>query len=267
MRVDERQQESSNTTTLFFERRRNSGPAHTPPDFDSCEPGQFMMLWLPGIGEKPYALSYLDGSRVGVTVMERGPFSRKLSSLEPGDAVGFRGPYGRGFWGVTRNGPSAAIGGGCGMAALALLKDRSPGCMVVQGAPTEDQVLWQERFPHQRIYTEDGSCGEKGLPTEWLRERLEKGDLESVYTCGPEPMMAAVVKLCREAGVDCQASLERYMKCAIGICGQCECDGWLVCQDGPVFSAEELGGMPSFGKVERTKSGRKKRSGGEECSS
>jgi dihydroorotate dehydrogenase electron transfer subunit len=70
-------------------------------------------------------------------------------------------------------------------------------------------------------------------------------------------MMAPVVDACRRAGVECQASLERHMKCGFGVCGQCECDGRLVCQDGPVFSAGELAKMPSFGRHTRLKSGRK----------
>jgi dihydroorotate dehydrogenase electron transfer subunit len=107
------------------------------------------------------------------------------------------------------------------------------------------------------IFTEDGSCGREGVPTDWLREELQRGRLQRVYTCGPEPMMVEVVRLCREAGVPCEASLERYMKCGIGLCGSCECSGWLVCRDGPVFPGQQLARMPAFGTSARSKSGRK----------
>ena len=252
MRVEDVRRESPQMVTLTFAR-----PAAGGPDLDSCAPGQFYMLWLPGRDEKPYALSHLDDERAGVTVMERGPFSERLCGLEPGDGVGFRGPYGNGFGDIEDADRAAAIGGGCGLAALALLKERNPGLTLVQGAPTGDDLLWRDRFPGQVLYTEDGSAGREGLPTDWLNEKLRDGELDRVYTCGPEPMMAGVVRLCREAGVPCEASLERYMKCGIGVCGSCECSGWLVCRDGPVFTAEELAGMPDFGRAVRTGSGRK----------
>ncbi|MEF8787520.1 MAG: dihydroorotate dehydrogenase electron transfer subunit [Planctomycetota bacterium] len=252
LRVAEVRRESPQMVTLLFER-----PAEGGPDLQSCSPGQFYMLWLPGRDEKPYALSHLDESRVGVTVMERGPFSERLCALEPGAKVGFRGPYGRGFTEVDDPDRTAAVGGGCGLAALALLKERNTGLTLVQGAPSEEHLLWRDRFTEQVPFTEDGSGGRKGLPTDWLRAKLRDGELDRVYTCGPEPMMAEVVRLCRGADVRCEGSLERYMKCGIGVCGSCECSGWLVCRDGPVFTGEELAGMPDFGRAVRTGSGRK----------
>ncbi len=246
--------------TLVFGRPPPGGP-----DLESSAPGEFYMLWLPGRDEKPYALSHAEGGRVEVTVMERGSFSERLCGLEPGDAVGFRGPYGRGFGHIEDADRAAAIGGGCGLAALALLKEWHPGLTLVQGAPSEEHLLWRERFPQQVICTEDGSAGREGLPTNWLRARLRDGGLDRVFTCGPEPMMAEVVRLCREAGVRCEASLERYMKCGLGVCGSCECSGWLVCRDGPVFSAEELAQMPDFGRAVRTGSGRKVRAEDRRC--
>jgi dihydroorotate dehydrogenase electron transfer subunit len=68
-------------------------------------------------------------------------------------------------------------------------------------------------------------------------------------------MIKKVVEICDDAGLPCQAALERYMKCGIGVCGQCDCDGRLVCRDGPVFGREELAEMPSFGRVRRTATG------------
>jgi len=75
------------------------------------------------------------------------------------------------------------------------------------------------------------------------------------YTCGPEEMMARAAEVCRTAGIGCQAALERYMKCGIGVCGQCDCDGRRVCVEGPGFSLEELAEMPSFGRIRRDKTG------------
>ena len=273
----ERRQDTPRTATFFF-----PVPARREPSFDlpGLIPGQFVMVWLPGVDEKPYAISHLDEKRFAITAIKRGRFSTHLHQAAPGDLVGFRGPYGRGFWGwqdhIARPG-IALIGGGCGMAVLAILADRLLLATVVQGAPTAEEVLYADRIPKQVIFTEDGTLGHKGVPTDWLGQALAPGRPRDegadqsgsvaaariqppplmVYTCGPEVMMAKVVQMCREAGVPCQASLERYVKCGCGVCGQCECDGQLVCRDGPVFSGEELAHMPSFGRVARLKSGKK----------
>ena len=81
----------------------------------------------------------------------------------------------------------------------------------------------------------------------------ERGTLTEVQVVSTLPTAAQ----CRAAGVACQASLERYMKCGIGVCGQCDCDGRRVCVEGPTFSIEELEEMPSFGRTRRDKTGRR----------
>ena len=84
---------------------------------------------------------------------------------------------------------------------------------------------------------------------------LERGEAKTVYTCGPEVMMRALFALCEEFDVECQAALERYMKCGFGICGQCVCGEMLVCRDGPVFSSDALRRMEEFGRTARLKTG------------
>ncbi|MEE9275650.1 MAG: hypothetical protein V3V62_10120 [bacterium] len=97
--------------------------------------------------------------------------------------------------------------------------------------------------------TEDGSLGERGLITQLLPV-----EGESFAVCGPERMMAA----CQPFLPPPQTfyALERYMKCAVGLCGQCTCDGWRVCVDGPVFSGTTVARMEDFGRRRRAKSGR-----------
>jgi len=217
------------------------------------------MVWAPRVDEKPYVISYLDEDRFAITVQQRGPFSALLCSMKGGEKLGFRGPYGSGFRGIeplAAGSGSALIGGGCGMAGLRLLKEALPESTLVQGAQTKEDLVFLDRFPDQIVFTDDGSAGEKGLPTQWLSESVARGRLRQVYTCGPELMMFRVVDICRRGGVACQASLERYMKCGMGLCGQCECDGRRVCVEGPVFDAAELADMPSFGRVKRDKAGR-----------
>jgi dihydroorotate dehydrogenase electron transfer subunit len=105
------------------------------------------------------------------------------------------------------------------------------------------------------ITTDDGSLGIRGFTTDALKGLLKEESFDCVYTCGPEMMMKKVFGLCKEFGVECQASLERYMKCGIGVCGQCCIDGLRVCKDGPVFSSEQLRKLDEFGVFERNKSG------------
>nr|HID12973.1 hypothetical protein [Anaerolineae bacterium] len=79
----------------------------------------------------------------------------------------------------------------------------------------------------------------------------------TIYACGPEPMLVALRRLCRERTIPGQLSVERYMKCGFGICGQCALDGYLVCQDGPVFDVEQLDGLRDFGHAHRSATGRR----------
>lgn len=218
------------------------------------EPGQFIMVWIPGVDEKPYTVSAMTGGRLAITVRQRGPFSARLIELAAGDRVGVRGPYGHGF---DRKPGGVILAGGCGIATVALLKDRLPETPMIFGAKSADELIFQERFPDMEICTDDGSAGFRGFPTEWLKKRLERGGVTTVYTCGPEVMMRAVFLLCESHGVECQAALERYMKCGFGVCAQCTCGDQLVCQDGPVFSSAALRGMDEFGRTARLKSGRR----------
>lgn len=251
--------ENDEMATVLLARPDDDEAAAMGLDLRAFRPGRFFMVWLPRLDEKPYAVSSMDEGSVGITVQKRGPFSTALFGLKPGAKVGLRGPYGRGFRGLDRHGTGlrvALIGGGCGTGVVAPLKARLPQGTVVQGARSAGVVLRLPGLGEQVILTDDGSAGRKGLPTEWLAERLAAGALDVVYTCGPEAMIVGVVAACREAGVECQACLERYMKCGIGVCGQCECDGRRICVEGPVFSSEELAEMPSFGRRRRDKAGR-----------
>ena len=103
--------------------------------------------------------------------------------------------------------------------------------------------------------TEDGSYGAKGYVTDVLEKLLEENKYDAIYTCGPELMMYKVVKLANEKGIFVQASLERMMKCGVGICGSCCVNEDLVCRDGTVFDGQHLAKNSEFGHFERTKSG------------
>ena len=221
-------------------------------------PGQFVMLWIPGLDEKPFAIVARDP--LTLTVAAVGPFSRALHGLQPGDRVGWRGPFGRGF-DLTGTGEALLIGGGYGVAALyfaaeELHKQRVPVTLAVGGRTAQD-LLFQERARSLGIRfetaTEDGSQGTRGFVTDAVREMIERKP--RVLACGPEAILVAVMKQALAKNLRTQLSVERYMKCGFGICGQCTLSGKLVCQDGPVFTAQELNQLAEFGRVHRDASG------------
>ncbi len=259
--------------------------------------GQFTMVWLPGIDEKPFAVSYYGDDFFGISVLARGKFTKYMHGMKVGDKVGIRRPFGKGY-SIPDNiknggGNACVIGGGCGMASLTTLIEElqnnngqkhhpssssqkgdskdystsplSPPCeggdkgevVILNGATTKSTLLFGNRFKDTILFTDDGSVGEKGYPTEALEDLHKKHRFEIMYTCGPEIMMHKVYEFCKKNNIQCEASLERYMKCGIGICGQCVCDGQMVCKDGPVFDSEALDTMTDFGSYSLLKSGQR----------
>lgn len=232
--------ENKDVTTLFFDKSFNAAP------------GQFGMFWLAGKGQKPMSFSYDNG----ITVKNLGPFTQSLSGLEPGDKISVDGPLGRGF--SVSGGSVILMGGGFGAAPLRFLAQRcaEKGTKVTTllGYRTLDDVIFDDEFrKYGDVYvaTEDGSCGEKGLVT--CLFNAVGLDFDMGYCCGPERMLVAMKEYIGDS-FHLQLSLERYMKCGIGLCGSCEIDGLLVCKDGPVFDSSQLG--ESFGKMKRDKSGK-----------
>lgn len=218
-----------------------------------AKPGQFVMVWIPGIDEKPFSLSYA-GKETAITVEEKGKFTSALFRMKEGDKIGLRGPYGNGF---TIKANACVVAGGCGIAPLSPLLERLKNPFVIQGARSKDRIIFSGRFKRANITTDDGSFGTKGFVTDVLENALKKKKFAIVYTCGPEIMMKRVFEMCERYGIECEASLERYMKCGFGVCGQCEADGLRVCRDGPVFSTEHLRKVRDFGNFARLKSGEK----------
>ena len=224
-----------------------------------AQPGQFVMLWLPGVDEKPFSLAEMEPAKISVARV--GPFTTRLHQLQPGALLGLRGPFGRGYT-LLERGPVLLVGGGCGGPPLyplaRLAWERGLEVQVALGARTAAELAFQRRFQELGcrvvLTTDDGSGGMMGKVTDALPPLLE--GVKAIYACGPEPMLKWVAELCWERGLPGQLSLERYMKCGLGLCGQCALDGLLVCRDGPVFAVEELRRVKEFGKTRRDACGR-----------
>lgn len=210
-------------------------------------PGQFVMVWVPGFEEIPISPSMYERNVLRLTVAAVGETTRKIHSLRPGERLFIRGPYGKGF-DLDREGSFLLIAGGYGAApiiyALHELRKKGKNVTYVIGAKSRSKLLFvnEAKKLNAEVYiaTDNGSLGFKGSAVEIAEKLIAKHD--NVLACGPEKMLYKIMLKCLELGVKCQISIERYIRCGIGICSSCILDpkGLRVCSDGPVFYAEEL---------------------------
>jgi dihydroorotate dehydrogenase electron transfer subunit len=244
VRITEVIRETPSVSTLWFDHRF------------SFNPGQFVMVWVPGVDEIPMALS----SPSSITVQKAGDATTALLSMKKGDIIGIRGPFGNGF--VLKD-ETLAIAGGVGAAPLLPLAMTGVVSTFIMGARTADELLFRknlETVTDLKIMTDDGSAGTKGFSVQGMDD-LSLDRYSQVCVCGPEKMMFAVLIRLRERGLEERGkfSLHRYMKCGCGVCGSCCIDpsGLRVCRDGPVFSGEML--LDSeFGNYSRDGCGRRR---------
>jgi len=231
-----------------------------------AEPGQFLMLWIPKVDEIP--LSILDARKngeVAVAVKNVGEATTALHSKKVGEVIGIRGPFGNSF--TMKNGRILMVGGGTGIAPLLFLIKKLPSktrLVFVMGAKTKEELMFVDELEelcskgNVVATTEDGSYGVKGLATTPLESLLAKEKFDMIYTCGPEQMMLKAFVLAEKHGIALEASLERLMRCAIGLCGSCVVGKYRVCRDGPVFTASQLKEAKSeFGVSKRDFSGKR----------
>jgi dihydroorotate dehydrogenase electron transfer subunit len=230
-----------------------------------ASPGQFLMVWIPGVDEIPMSLSAADANGLSViTVKKVGEASGALYNLGKGDIIGVRGPYGRCF--TLASGNLLVVGGGIGMAPLMFLAQKlakpenKVTCII--GAKTRGELLFLERVEHivseVIVTTDDGSYGLKGLATDAMEQTLKKHKFDMIYACGPEVMMFKAFQLAEQHNTPIQVSLERIMRCSIGLCGSCMIGKFRVCRDGPVLTSQELRKVrEEFGAYKRDFTGRK----------
>lgn len=262
-------QENPNVKTFYFNFELKS------------KPGQFVMLWIPGIDQKPFSIAFDDGKSFGLTIFKRGPLTEKLFTMNIGDRIGISGPYGTSF-SVQSDIHYIMVAGGYGAAPLGFLaeevsKKNNIKIDFLMGARNSESLLFEKKLsqtPNVKLHitTDDGSKGYKGYVTDILSKLIEKYSTSKdsssslkgltrndiiVVTCGPEPMEKKVLDICNKYEVECEVSIERYMKCGIGICGQCVVDdlGICMCKEGPVVKKELANKIKEFGKYHRDKTG------------
>lgn len=249
-KILEIQTEAKDIKTIMFEYSVN------------VNPGQFFMIWIPSVDEIPMSISFIDKEVKGFTFRRVGDATNALFKLKKGDRIGVRGPYGNGFKIEGNN--ILFIGGGTGIGMLAPAVEKAMNknirSSIILGVKSKYDLFFKNRFINYgtKVYvtTEDGSLGYKGFASDLAGELLIKEKYTSILTCGPEIMMKKLLDICKN--ISFQASLERYMKCGIGICGQC-CigEGLRVCNEGPIFNGKMLKNIEDFGFFKRDASGKK----------
>ncbi|MFQ5761421.1 MAG: dihydroorotate dehydrogenase electron transfer subunit [Candidatus Bathyarchaeia archaeon] len=251
--------ESPEIRTLIF----RDGPS------SAAVPGQFIMVWILGVDENPMSISMAGPEDLAaVTVRGHTPNSRVLYDSQVGSFIGVRGPYGNSF--TLTSGRSLVVGGGTGLAPLLPLVEKlqqlGGEVTLVAGAKTVVALPFKQRTSALsqlqgvtvKIATEDGSRGAKALASQLAEKILATHDFDRIYTCGPEPMMHRVFHVGEKRGIPLETSLERVMKCGVGLCGSCTMGKYVLCTEGPVLDSARLREVSSeFGVHQRDHCGRK----------
>jgi NAD(P)H-flavin reductase len=230
-------------------------------------PGQFNMVYVPGCGEIPISISGdpANQGRLLHTTRAVGSVTNAMRQLSEGDLVGVRGPYGTG-WPVDDAAAAGGqdvviIAGGIGLAPLrpALYRllaerERYGKIVLLYGTRTPADLLyrrelevWKARLDLDVVVTVDRAVGRwhgnVGVVTTLIPKALFNRLHTIAMICGPEVMMRFAAMTLEERGVPAASiyvSMERSMKCGIGLCGHCQCGSKFVCKDGPVFRYDRV---------------------------
>ncbi len=254
------------------------------------KPGQFIMVWVPGVDEIPMSISGCDSAgNWFITVKNVGECTNAIHNLKVGDFIGVRGPLGNWFKlpeDMTKK--IFLVSGGIGTAPIKFLATKLDDSKIkfhlIKGTKNSNEAIFVKDFQNFNHSNSDiNFCTEVsnvksdasniknfydskfvGYPHDRLESLINKYLRDGisnfiVYACGPEIMTYKVFQICQKYNIELNASLERVMRCGCGLCGLCSIDplGLLVCKDGPVFSSKDLRRMEDFGKYRRDFTGKK----------
>ena len=236
----------------------------------TASPGQFLMVWVPGVDEIPMSISTTknSGGLVEFAAANVGEATSALHAMKEGELLGLRGPLGHGYT-LPRSidkGPLLFVAGGCGSPPISFATEvavkKGHEVHVALGATSRPELLFRQRFENNAqkliIATDDGSDGIQGTAVDAATFLL---DLDvryaTCFACGPEGMLSSLAKLISRYSIPLQVSLERYMKCGVGLCGHCIINnqGARVCLEGPVFNIKSLKDS-DFGRLKRDSTGK-----------
>ena len=223
--------------------------------------GQFFMLTVPGAGLAPFTYTSLpdDKGRFVALIRKVGKLTKAIYHQKPGTVLGYNGPYGQ-PWPLKElvNKEVLIVAGGCGLAPLAatiehlIASGQAQTTTLIYGAGNaSSQVLkqerqnWQNKILIQESLMETEDTDKLGTPTDHIASLLNKYNRqpEIVLTCGPEEMMKSVARACNRLMISSNKiwlSLERRMRCGVGLCGHCYLANDLICKQGPVYRYDKL---------------------------
>ena len=264
-RVLRAKKETHDTSTIEIEPLNGNG-------FPSFLSGQFTMLYVFGVGEVPVSISggSIHPKRIVHTIRSAGIVSGALSRLKAGDVVGVRGPFGN-HWPLEEavGNDVVIVAGGIGLAPLRPVvchlfsqRERYGRITLLYGARTPQDLLykeelkqWRGRFDVEVKVTVDRANGDwkgdVGVVTTFIPHIRFDPIHTTAMICGPEIMMRYTIKEMLNRGVEpgnIYISMERNMKCGIGLCGHCQCGPAFICKDGPIFRYDRMQNL--FGKRE-----------------
>jgi len=241
--------ETPDTKTFYFKPKAK---------LEEPKPGQFTEIYIPGVGEAPVSVSGMESDGVIIqTVRSIGTLTEYLFKLGRGDLIGIRGPYGKG-WPIEKlkDKDVLIVGGGIGLAPLRpVIKEvernrRDYGRLsILYGARNPSLLLYRYEFDEYRkipnselLLTVDRAdetwTGNVGVVTQLIPKASVDPRNAVALVCGPEIMMRFTVKALEKQGFkgnQIYLSLERRMKCGVGLCGHCQVGPYFVCRNGPVF--------------------------------
>jgi len=228
-----------------------------------AQPGQFIMLTDFNGGEKPFSISECTDDHFCITVKRIGEFTTRLFSCSPGDQLSIRGPFGSSFF--ISKGRVLLIGGGYGTPPLYFLAKQliknGAEVHVINGARDKEELVFCKKFRELGVYysniSECGKLTDVGTSVDLTKKVMQEFNFDHAYAAGPELMMKNLQP--HLGDVQYEFLFERYMKCAIGICGNCTIDplGIRLCVEGPVLPRKLVEQLTEFGHYHREASGKR----------
>lgn len=231
---------------------------------NTAKPGNFIEIRVNDDIEpflrRPISIYNMDKERgiLEFIFQVKGKGTTILSKRNEGELIDIVGPLGFGTFKYSSYENLAIIGGGIGVFPLYELaknaKNENKNVNIYLGFRNKDLVVLENEFRQVSsqliITTDDGSYAQKGFAIDFLKKDIEAGKIDSIYACGPLPMLRAIRELAIEKNIPCQISLEERMACGLGVCLGCavktarsskdEPEYWHVCKGGPVFQAKDV---------------------------